>query len=541
MRITIANRFYETTSNKGIDIYLFGSRPETAIEKIDGISNFDKIIKVINTLPGEYTIIWVGNKNNPQLQAYRGPTSNYDLFFTTHGTTDFIIGDHFRNVLSEIPVENRTVPSSVHVDQLLLGTRPSDPYIREISRLGHNEKLTYNGEEVDTVIKDGGWNDQLYTGEPETEQLKDHLNNLTSGSDDSVTTMLTGGIDSTLLQFFVDADTTVSGSISSPRYISENRYAGRASQLLNTNHNFLEFEECKYVELVEKATDATGHPLLHMQTPLLERVFASTDFETYFSGEFADSVFGKPYSHIYKILDRCRYIIPFIPNISDNIIQAKTMLEEIRRSATHSKSVAMNASIHTDPVVLSQIFSDTRIRRRKQKRLEYVQNRTSYTDKSGYSANIHLSHFMTLYQGNTASLWRQAAIAHGKHLRTPYSGLRSVLIALSVPPNKRYAKGLTSKWIPKTLLKELIPSYQINKEKLSSGLDVENYFTSGPLSEAFEKYQVPQFVPSTNNSIIHNANSHVSWYAFSYAVWRERILENNNLKKFDHTKIIKVG
>ena len=170
-------------------------------------------------------------------------------------------------------------------------------------------------------------------------------------------------------------------------------------------------------------------------------------------------------------------------------------------------------------------------------RLDYTVRRIDVSEGRGYSPHMHLGHFISFFQENTASLWRHAAHAHGKEVQTPFPGREAIDVALGLDPSKRYVRRLKSKWLLKHLLKQRMPEYEIDKPKQSSGVNIERYFTTGPLADAFEEYPVPEIIPDEASELIRNGSDHASWYAFSYAVWAERILQNDDLDYFDTTSV----
>ncbi|WP_152422480.1 asparagine synthase-related protein [Natrinema pallidum] len=260
------------------DIVLSGSRPKVAINQITRDGGFDSIVDDLSSLPGEYSLITVERQSDTVVRAYRGISSSFDIYYSCTPDDTVVVGDHFRDVLSTIPIDERTVSDSVAGDQILFGTRPSGSYVNEINRLGHGERLNWLvGEQPEVTQIQQLSQPESLTRSIAQQRLDTSLKTVIQDDNrrKSTATMLSGGVDSTLLHTYANTTNSVSGAINSPKYNSEIEYAHQASDLLNSNHDLLEFDESEFVKLVETATEATGHPLLHLQTT---HVFTPIEF-----------------------------------------------------------------------------------------------------------------------------------------------------------------------------------------------------------------------------------------------------------------------
>jgi len=541
IRLLVSNPMASRVETATAEWVVSGTNPANVVETLDGTASFDEVVEEVRSLPGEYSLVAIDADGEPSVRAYRGLTSSFDVFYAERPGGTLVVGDHFRDVLSRVPASDRTVGDAVGADQLLFGTRPNAHYVEEVDRLGHGEVLEWD--------PDGGGRVRFTGKLPTPERLdragaRDELDAYLSAvvpdaaGDGSVATMLSGGVDSTLVQTYSRSDATVSGVLNSPKYDREVRYAERASDLLDTDHEFVAYDESEFVDLVRRAVDATGHPLVHLQTTIIERVFAETEYDTYLNGEFADSVYGRSNLHRYRIAWLLRHLAPYLPEVDYRISHLKEYSSRVSRRPTDPDGVGMNPSIHADEGVVADVVGRETVRRRKERRLEYTAERVDVLDERGFGPHMHLAHFISFFQANTASLWRHAAHAHGKSLQMPYTGTGALKAALSLPASKRYLHRLESKHLLKDLLSERVPAYDTSKSKLASNVDTSRYLQSGPLSDAFERYPVPEFVPDDRKERIRRGTGHESWYAFSYAVWRDRVLENDDLEVYDTTTVI---
>jgi len=206
----------------------------------------------------------------------------------------------------------------------------------------------------------------------------------------------------------------------------------------------------------------------------------------------------------------------------------------------------MNFVVHGDQRKVAEIFGHDVVRERKHRRLQYTQRRVPISTGPGYENHVHLGHFIDFFQDNTVTPWRHAAHALGKAMYTPFAGRKVIETILKVSPGERYSRFawppqndprriVKNKYLLKDLLEERVPKYETQKRKGSSGLPVKRYFEGGPLRDAFCKYSIPDFIPKNKRSLIMQEGGHISWYALSYAIWRDRVLKNESIDIFGST------
>ena len=99
-----------------------------------------------------------------------------------------------------------------------------------------------------------------------------------------------------------------------------------------------------------------------------------------------------------------------------------------------------------------------------------------------------------------------------------------------MPAKDRYVKGLHGKWVLKEILKKRVPSYPIGQRKLATGLPFERYYTGGPLTGIWEKYEMPDFIEPGFRDAVTDKPSAVTFNAIAHAIWSERIEKNANLE-----------
>jgi hypothetical protein len=121
---------------------------------------------------------------------------------------------------------------------------------------------------------------------------------------------------------------------------------------------------------------------------------------------------------------------------------------------------------------------------------------------------------------------RHLANAYGKTVFTPYAAGSVVRRALEVPVGQRYVRGLQAKHLLKQVLKGRLPRYPINQRKLGTGLPFERYYTRGPLSKIWERYEVPELFRGDARQRLVTHPSQTTWNAITWAIWQEQVVRN---------------
>ena len=522
------------------DWIVTGLRPDRVARTIDVKTRFDDVIQCIRRQPGEFTVVAV---DDDTVRAFRGLTSTYDVFLTRRPSDDaIVVGDHFGKVLAELPLQARTVPEGTGVDHLLFGCRPNDTYVEEVDRLGHGQRIVWprRGDPEISLVDTLSDSDRI---EPSRaiSRLDGYLDDATAFEDEgSVGTMLSGGVDSVLLHTYLATDESTNAVIDSPEFAFEDEYARKASELLGSDHTRIAMTEANYLDHLEATVDATAHPLLLPQGALLNLAFRESQHDVLVNGGLADGVFG---TGIAALAYLARFLGPggrFVPPVTDELDTIATTATAIRKSATDVDGTAMGFRIHADEETVASMYGREAIDDRKQRRFHYTQRRLPTTQQQGYGGHMHLGHCIEYFHDVILSNWRQGALASGTSLLTPFAGREVLETALAVPPTRRYARWtvpdrsrpsrvVAYKYLVKDLLSQRLPAYDTNKPKGHGMLPFRRYLADGPLSNVFEEYAVPEFVPSEHRPAVREGTSEISWYAANFAIWRDRVLRNDNL------------
>jgi len=549
----VANPAAVHVAADGVDWIVSGSWPFRAVDAIEAVDDFDAVVERLQGLPGEYSVIRLAAGGPVPLQAYRSITSTYDVFYGRRpGDDAIVVGDHFRNVLSTLPVADRTVPPSTAVDHLLFGGRPNGTYVEEIRRLGHGETLAWRaGSGPVTTLVDTPAVDEVIDPATAMRRLDAYLEEVGESyrDDPSTVTMLSGGVDSTLLGTYARSEASVSAGFDSPEFAFEVDYATTASDLLGTDHEPLLFREDAFLTHLEAAIDATGQPLPLPQGVLVALAVSETPHQSYLNGTLADDLFGTgaaALAYLGRFLGpACRVF----PPVSWEAQALASTAERIRRPVTAPDGAAMNFGIHVDQDQVGEMVGAAAVEARKRRRLDYTLRRVPENGRVGYGAHMHLGHCLAYFNDLTLTNQRHAAFAHGKSLLTPYAGRAVLETSLAIRPDDRYARlsvpprdhptqWVLHKYLLKDLLHRRLPDYPTKQRKGQSLLPTGRYLEDGPLADVFDRYALPSFVPWEHRSLVRDGTEELSWYAANYAIWRDRVHENDDLEPVASTVVL---
>lgn len=517
-----------------------GDRPEDIVDRIR-TGSFVTPEHLVADHSGESTVVRIDDDPSIRIRAHRGITSSFDWFYTRNGDT-VVVGDHFREVLASVPVHRRTVPDRVVREHLLLGGPVGRSHVEAVGRLGHGETLVWNVDRADRpdVRVTERLRPRTHLSPSSARKRIDEYLRRTLSSDrftDS-TTMLSGGTDSTLMQSYLNAPTTVSAAYDSPEFAFEVENACRASDALGTTHELVRRDESDILADIETATDAAGVPLKHLQTPIIHRAATETTFTTYVNGEKAGGLFGYRTDVGHRLAGWTSPVIDAVPTVDWRVDWLKRSARGLQTSVFDPNGVAMGFDIFADERRVAELFGPDGVRDIKRARRRYVTERMTIDDETGFGPHVHLGHSFDFFEDSTVPIERRAIHADGKALVNPYLGKELVETVLSVPPERRYVRRLTSKYLLEDLLDRRVPTHEPHEEPGNTALPMERYQRTGPLSDAFERYAVPEIVPADRRAWIENATGHLSWYALSYAIWRDRVLRDDSFEGYESTRTL---
>lgn len=359
---------------------------------------------------------------------------------------------------------------------------------------------------------------------------------------------LSGGVDSSLTQFFINEKSdrrhvrSISYAIQVPAFGYEIEYAQQASRLMQTDHTFVNYTPQDYPGLLTRVIEILAQPPNHETTPSLlaiaEFVRESNWPERYFfTGHGADSLFGFSEAMKLKGLEFIRKI-PFAATwlkglgtvMAPFTGYSKTLLKgaDIISSENDPDSLASRSnSILTYEVdwdIVRRCFGDTKIKNT----LAYRRNLpTLYSKSNHYLDKVHFLEFFT-FTYDLAVKNQQLVFAHGMEQVFPFYDENFIKVALTFHPDMRYIKGFRYKHLLRRLLEQKINAPVARKGKGVSTVnqDFVAWMRSGPLQPMVEDIQRPDFMSKADFNTMVRTPNYFLLALLTFDIFKKRILGN---------------
>jgi hypothetical protein len=431
------------------------------------------------------------------VELFRSITTSDQLYHVVHDGV-LTITDSFSTAVAALPSERRTVPDTAIVDHFLFRTTPGiGTYIAEVSRVGNGEHVQWTGGEAAPVThqrarlnRPGSYMSEAHALDRLDQALQEAVPPL-----DGAVNLLSGGVDSTLLQsYLTNASVSVSATIDSPEFGMEQGYAQAAARLFGLDHRLAHVREADYARRLEALVARSGLPPHHLQTVLIDAAVSSGG-PAYVTAQFADALFGLDSALRAWRIDRLRLarLRPVIAAMAlmpwGRLRRFRSTLDRdlalTRTDITDPAGFAMLFATYTDLDAAVRLFGSDLVRDRLRARYAYVAERVDMHDARASRVMQHLEtgQWIDFFCDDTVSIWRQVALSHGVRLDAPFSRRSVVEAALGLDPSVRFCAGGRTKPLLKRLLRRRVPTYPATQPKGGSGLPVVRYLESGPLSE----------------------------------------------------------
>jgi asparagine synthase (glutamine-hydrolysing) len=529
---------------EGNDVWMVAATPDLSVRPaLEDGADFEEVRSLLVESRGEYSVVQVSADDELTIRAHRGITSAYDIYLTRASNGDVIVTDLFRNALSHLAVDDRTVTKDIIADHLLYRTTPTGSYVTEIDRLGHGETLRWKITS-DTLE----WSQSETLGASRRSDSRNPVGRLETAMEraisyddcEDVVTMLSGGVDSTLLHTFLPSETpSTSAAFDAPEFSFEIDYAKEASALLDSDHDFRIFDESSFCTRLEDTIDAIGMPPQQLQSPTIDAAFQNDRYDTYVNGMLCDSLFGMGASLPRKVW--WTRPLRYLPREVLQLNTHRRMAGQMLRSPWDPVGMAQQFSQYLPLEYVSEFVGKDIVERRQLSRLCYVRSLVPLVDAApSFAAHMDWGHWIEFFCENTVNDYRQIAHARGKSMRAPFASTVVAELALSLPSPHRYVDGLQDKHVPKKLLKRRLPSYETDKPKGDGNLPESRYLREGPLVEAQEQYAIPEFVPSSNWADVVERQPGMGWILVSWAIWRDRVLREDDVTEAPSTRAVEV-
>ena len=232
------------------------------------------------------------------LEAWKGLTSHYDVFYAARPSGDLLVSNQFRNLLAQLPPSERYPSEHAVVDHFLFRTVPgTSSYCRHIKRVGQGEKLVIDlasGDNETSLFDRIEDQSERRSITHHIEQIECALGSVLNPlrTEDGTANLFSGGVDSTLIQTYLGSSVPPLTMVpDTPEFRFETEYAARATQLLGLRPQWHGVKEADYPDQLDKTIDALGMPPHHESEVLVREAFQH-GFRKFITGQGADGLFG---------------------------------------------------------------------------------------------------------------------------------------------------------------------------------------------------------------------------------------------------------
>jgi len=362
--------------------------------------------------------------------------------------------------------------------------------------------------------------------------------------------LLSGGVDSTLLQFLINAKSpqrpsrSISYAIQVPAFDFEVEYARQASRLLHTEHTLVKYTPQDFPGLFTRAVDILAQPPnLDTEPSILaiaEFVQAANWQERYlFTALAADSLFGERESLKLKglhYIQRLPFAIHLLRGLGTALTpitgRSQTLIKGANIIASESDPSAFASPSNTfrvyifgsDWEVIRHCFGDQALREAQAYRRNLA---AQYSNSHHYLDKVHFIDLLTdTYEISMQR--RQLFLAHKLQQVDPFSDEDILKVALTFHPDIRYIKGFKYKHLLKGLLalKTNAPVAHQRKGGSATPEDLITWMRSGPLKPMVDDIHRPDFMSKADfESVLHKSN-YFLWHLLTFDIFHKRVLEN---------------
>jgi asparagine synthetase B (glutamine-hydrolysing) len=498
------------------------------------------------------------SKTEPVFSAFKTLMAAPQLYFFI-SDDGIVCSDVLRCLVRIIP--HRALNESILPQHFLFrSVYGSSTYYRGVERLmaGHQLKwvdgniATKLARSLDVVVEESQFirNDSSALnklGETMQDVVGDYIDQIEKAGE-KFANLLSGGVDSTLLQYFINSKSSdrpsrsISYAIRVPTFEFEIDYARRASQLLNTNHTFVEYTPQDYPDLLIRAVEILAQPPNLETEPstlaLIEFAHAANWPEKFFfTGLSADSLFGERESTKLKGLQYFRKM-PFAVFLLKRLgaamapvtSRSQTLLKgaEIISSGDNPDSDASPLNFFRvfvfgeDREIIRRCFGDQALR----EALEYRRNLAAqYSRSQHYLDRVHFIDLLTdTYE--IAVQRQQLFLAYQFNQIDPFTDEDLLKTALTFHPDMRYIKGFRYKHLLKNLLKQKTNAPVAHQRKGGSGVNDElvTWMRSGPLRPLVEDIRRPDFMCKADFEHLIQKPNHFLWHLLTFDLFHKSMI-----------------
>ncbi len=360
--------------------------------------------------------------------------------------------------------------------------------------------------------------------------------------------LLSGGVDSSLLQLIINEQLAPTRARSfsfvpenTPSFEFEVEYARQASEILRTDHTFVRFKPEDYPNLIVKATEVLGQPVLSDVEPCklaLAEFLAlhMNDLRFYCVAQGADALFGLDVARKLKILEG----LDRVPGSSLALAAAGRLLKPFTgKGQTLLKGAEMlahdyDSALFVAPINTIGVYADLDIVRRSfgddtvRRVLEYRRDlETQYLNSAHYTEKVHIVDLLSdAYEVQVQS--SQLFLAQSREQIYPFLDDDILRASFTFPPEVRYIQGSRTKPLLKGILELHGLSAIARKPKGGSVFtdDLYSWMRSGPLREMVRDIALPSFISRVDFDHLLQEPDHTLWSILTLDIFQKTVLSS---------------
>jgi hypothetical protein len=477
--------------------------------------------------------------------AWRGMFAGCDLFWAVLDSGAVVVSDHFRNVVSFLPLKSRVPTDEALIEHYLAGwVYDRRTYSAGVDRLAVGDRMYVDLRSGETSI-------ELFDHVAVTcdeDALLSVVDRVEAALDEVMTPLqhapgvcvtFSGGVDSTLLASFLDdRPSLVAMTTDSEEFDGETAYARTAAGLLNDELTELRVHERDYLWLLEDTIDRMAVPPSQYYVPMFSEVYKRSE-TTFILGDGADSIFGTGRG-MQRVAGAMAFgtgratlkLLTKVPGlIGGRAAQIHGYADRFSEEPWSTDGEAGRTLVYGDTSAVESVVGTAEVDRLLALHLQAVHERVDLEvpNSNRFQRHVELIHWRNTF-ADLSTVHRHLAQSNGKRVVMPFTSARVMAELLRVPAEQRYIKGLTGKWVLKEILAKRLPEYPVNQRKHATGLPFERYYNDGPLADIWERYGVPDFIlPVIRDEVVASPTA-VTWNAITHAIWSDRIERNADLQ-----------
>jgi len=467
------------------------------------------------------------SKLEPRCTIYRNLLSIPSVYYWRDGA-NFLITDNMRLMMDCIPhpqLNEEVLPQHF----LYRAVYGGETYVRDVKELLTGEMLTWQrgilNVELKRRISDLQRTEEQMAVNQETAELffsklKLVISIYLKNKEDTSATMLSGGVDSSLIQEIINElgnqdFPTYSYILESGAFEYEIGYVKDSIEKLQTQHTFFPISSTQYREMLIKSIDILGQPVPDDVRPCFLALAAFINSirshqTTWFHGHIAEGLTGV--QHSIEVIQGDKYrswpipilkllgilLLPISHSKSYGALKAAETLslsKDLDSPAHHLNSVG----IYTDWNMMRKCFNKNDISAAFASKRKLVD---LHSTSDLFVENMNTLDLLTdeILPGN---ITRQLGLYHGGEYVFPYGDETSLQAALLYEPMTRYTYQNQVKPILKLALGSRFPIRSLTNPKGWSGIgdDLWGWMREGSFLDMVREIERPGFMTSSDFEI----------------------------------------